>query len=47
MSISLNVQDPKSTRLAKLLHAIADYISDSGKVTWSFDLSARVIKTKE
>ena len=44
MSIRINVNDPDSTRLGTLLHAIASYIEDSGKVRWSFDLSATVVK---
>lgn len=43
MSIRINVKDPKSTRLSKLLHALAEYIGDSGKCAWDFDLNARVV----
>lgn len=47
MSISLNINDPRSCRLAKLLKAIAEYLGESGNGRASLNLDLRWLKQEE
>lgn len=41
MSITVNIDDPRSCRLAKLLKAIAEYLGESGNGRASLDMDLR------
>ncbi len=47
MSITVNIDDPRSCRLSKLLKAIAEYLRDSGNGRVTLDMDLRWKKKKE
>lgn len=47
MSIKVDIKDPKSCRLAKLLKAISEYVEDSGNSTVSVNLDLKWYKKEK